>query len=66
MSIYGVISKGMTLQWMLFMAITTMGYRRSDDPNHNPSPAGGSEIRLTNLGDSRSLNDPTPESPTPR
>lgn len=50
MSIYGVISEGMTLQWMLFMAITTMGYRRWDDSNHNPSPAGGSEIRLPNLG----------------
>jgi hypothetical protein len=52
----------MTLQWVFFMVITTVAYRLPESSNNEHAQTSASQIELTPMGGSRSMNEPLPES----
>jgi hypothetical protein len=62
LSLVGHFPRWTTLQWMLFMIITTVAHRILESTDHNTSPISGSEIELALVRGSRSMKEPPPES----
>ncbi|GKU12612.1 unnamed protein product, partial [Fusarium langsethiae] len=61
LSLVGYFPRWMTLQWMLFMVITTVAYRLPESSARNTS-SGGSEVELTIMSQPPSLGNSFPES----
>ncbi|CZR35906.1 uncharacterized protein FPRO_03834 [Fusarium proliferatum ET1] len=62
LSILGYFRSQMTLQWVFFMVITTVAYRLPESSSNEPATTSASQIELTPMGGSCSMNEPPPES----
>lgn len=62
LSTLGYFRSQMTLQWVFFMVITTVAYRLPESSSNEPATTSASQIELTPMGGSCSMNEPPPES----
>ncbi|KAH7186504.1 hypothetical protein DER44DRAFT_681814 [Fusarium oxysporum] len=60
LSTLGYFRSQMTLQWVFFMVITTVAYRLPESSNNEPATTSASQIELTPMGGSCSMNDLRP------
>ncbi|KAG4269057.1 hypothetical protein FPRO04_12289 [Fusarium proliferatum] len=62
LSTLGYFRSQMTLQWVFFMVITTVAYRLPESSSNETATTSASQIELTPMGGSCSMNEPPPES----